>query len=74
MASSGRVLGRVPLILSFSPPVRLGELASQLGCICMQMQLGEGTAELSAADVRGFPRPNGERDRGSSRSTQPGFV
>ena len=38
-----------PLILSFSPQARLGELASQRGRIRKRMRLGEGTPEFSPA-------------------------
>ena len=55
--------GEYPLTLSLSPPARLGEQATQPGRIRKRMRLGERTPELSAADIPGFPRPNGERDR-----------
>ncbi len=38
-----------PLILSFSPQARLGELATKRGRIRKRMWLGEGTPEFSPA-------------------------
>ncbi len=51
-----------PLILSFSPQARLGELASQRGRIRKRMQLEKGRLKYPQRLFDG-PLSHGERDR-----------
>jgi hypothetical protein len=53
-----------PLVLSFSPQARLGELATQSVRIRKRMRMGEGTPSIAFAELSSSVlSPLGERDR-----------
>ncbi len=52
-------IGKSPLILSFSPQARLGELATPRIRIRKRMRRGEGTLETASAVILGSSLPSG---------------